>query len=272
MSPAYCSQTTRDISMNPSANRPTVKKSNKRLPPLSLDVCLTVDLEPDCPPYLWTWRGLREGAPALLDLLARHEIAATFFTTGETAAHFPKIVEALVSAGHELACHGMTHQPFTELSSDRADWEITQSAQILRQFANVGSFRAPYLRFPPLHLRLLERAGFIVDSSQAKYKPTSLRPTVTSLLRIPVSVTSSVLRLPALIRDPWLNVLKPPVVLFVHPWEFVDLTTTDLRLDCRFRTGKPALRALESVIALFKNRGARFCRIDTLAEDMRSDA
>jgi peptidoglycan-N-acetylglucosamine deacetylase len=238
--------------------------------PLSLDVCLTVDLEPDCPPYLWTWRGLREGAPALLDLLARHDIVATFFTTGDTAANFPATIEELVLAGHELACHGMTHQPFTELPNDRADWEITQAARLLRRFAKVSSFRAPYLLFPPSHLRLLERAGFVVDSSQAKYKPSSLRPAVTSLLRIPVSVTSSVLRLPAFIRDPWLDALRSPVVLFVHPWEFVDLTATDLRLDCRFRTGQPALRALESVIALFKRRGARFCRIDTLAQDMRS--
>ena len=31
-------------------------------------VCLTVDLEGDCPPYLHTWRGIDLGAPRLLDL------------------------------------------------------------------------------------------------------------------------------------------------------------------------------------------------------------
>jgi hypothetical protein len=48
-------------------------------------------------------------------------------------------------------------------------------------------------------------------------------------------MTSSVLRLPAFVRDPWLAALRDPVVLFVHPWEFVDLTRERLRYDCRFR-------------------------------------
>ena len=74
-------------------------------------------------------------------------------------------------------------------------------------------------------------------------------------------MTSSVLRLPAAIRDPWLLRLASPVVLFVHPWEFVDLTRERLRLDCRFRTGDPALRALREVVALFRRGGARFTRM-----------
>jgi hypothetical protein len=68
-------------------------------------------------------------------------------------------------------------------------------------------------------------------------------------------MTSSVLRLPRAIRDPWLLALRDPVVLFVHPWEFVDLTRERLRLDCRFRTGAVALQCLREVIQLFQRRG-----------------
>jgi hypothetical protein len=68
-------------------------------------------------------------------------------------------------------------------------------------------------------------------------------------------MTSSVLRLPRAIRDPWLLSLRDPVVLFVHPWEFVDLTQERLRLDCRFRTGAIALQCLREVIQLFQRRG-----------------
>ena len=71
-------------------------------------------------------------------------------------------------------------------------------------------------------------------------------------------MTSSVLRLPALLRDLWLLALADPIVLFVHPWEFVDLTHEDLRYDCRFRTGPVALRCLREVIALFQRSGASF--------------
>ena len=48
--------------------------------------------------------------------------------------------------------------------------------------------------------------------------------------------------------------LSDPVVLFVHPWEFVDLTRERLRYDCRFRTGDVALRCLREVID--RSRGA----------------
>lgn len=229
----------------------------------ALDVCMTVDLEPDCPPYLWTWRGIEEGAPKLLELFAHEGIAATYFTTGDTAQKYPDAVRSLVGAGHELACHGMTHRAFPDLSDETAAWEIARSAELLREFAPVTSFRAPYLRFPNKYLPLLEAAQFNLDSSQAKYKRRPSAP--SKLLRVPASMTSSVLRLPAAIRDPILLCLSSPVVLFVHPWEFVDLTKERLRWDCRFRTGRPALDSLQSVIKLFKTRGATFRRMDELA-------
>ena len=223
-------------------------------------VSITVDFEPDCPPYLSsTYRGIERGAPALLELFARTGVPATYFTTGDVAERFPSAVTDLVAAGHELACHGMSHTAFDTLGHDAARWEIDRSAQILREFAPVTSFRAPYLRFPEPYLPLLENARFELDSSLAKYKRSYYATRApTTLTRIAASMMSSVLRIPAAIRDPWLLALSDPVVLFVHPWEFVDLTREKLRYDCRFRTGDVALRALHDVIELFRRRGAQF--------------
>lgn len=230
-------------------------------------VSITVDFEPDCPPYLSsTFRGIEEGAPALLRLFAETGVRATYFTTGEVAERFPDSVRALVAAGHELGCHGVTHTAFDTLDEPAAQWEIEHSAAILRDMAPVTSFRAPYLRFPERYVSLLERAGFRLDSSLAKYKRSyyaARQP--TTLTRIPASMTSSVYRLPRMIRNPWLLSLSDPVVLFVHPWEFVDLTRERLRYDCRFRTGEFALRALREVIQLFKARGAAFLPMRELA-------
>jgi peptidoglycan/xylan/chitin deacetylase (PgdA/CDA1 family) len=223
-------------------------------------VCITVDFEPDCPPYLSsTFRGVEHGGPALLALFAALGVHATYFTTGEVAARYPEAVRALVRDGHELGCHGVSHTAFDSLAEPDARREIAESARLLRTFARVTSFRAPFLRFPEPYVRLLEDAGFTLDSSLAKYKWSYHAPRIsTSLTRIPASMTSSVLRLPAVIRDPWLLALRDPVVLFVHPWEFVDLTHENLRYDCRFRTGTVALRCLRDVITLFQRRGSRF--------------
>jgi peptidoglycan-N-acetylglucosamine deacetylase len=236
-------------------------------PAAPLRVAVTVDFEPDCPPYLSsTFRGIEEGAPRLLDMFAAEGVRATYFSTSEVAQRHPEAVRDLVDAGHELACHGVTHTAFDRMDERTARWEIEHSVRLLREFAPVDSFRAPYLRFPEPYVRLLEQSGFTVDSSLAKYKQAYRAPRLpTTLTRIPASMTSSVLRLPAIVRDPWLARLRDPVVLFVHPWEFVDLTRERLRWDCRFRTGDVALRCLREVIASFRTRGARFMTMREIA-------
>ncbi len=241
---------------------------------MSLKVCFTVDVEPDCPPYLSSYRGIEQGMPRLLEMLGEERVSATFFTTGDVAQRYPAVMSAIVSKGHELACHGMTHRAFPELTRDEACREIDESATILRRHAPVTSFRAPYLRFPPQYVDLLEASGFEVDSSEAKYKRTRnagragarrAGRVVRKITRIPASVTSSVLRLPRPIREAYLRALASPVVLFVHPWEFVDLRRERLRLDCRFKTGEIGLACVRDVIRSFVARGAWFTTMRDLA-------
>jgi peptidoglycan-N-acetylglucosamine deacetylase len=241
------------------------------MPSDPLTVSFTVDVEPDCPPYLSGFRGIEEGMPRLLAMLAEERIPATFFTTGEVAQRYPGVVSAIVSDGHELACHGMTHRAFTSMTDDEARGEIEDSAKILRRHGPVTSFRAPYLRFPNRYVPLLEASGFGADSSQARYKIGSVRSAVdlrpSTVRRIPASVTSSVLRLPRLLRETYLRALASPVVLFVHPWEFVDLRRERLRIDCRFRTGDVALGCVRDVLRSFAARGARFRMIRELSAE-----
>lgn len=234
--------------------------------PHMLQVCFTVDMEPDCPPFLNTWRGIEEGADPLMDVLGEEGVRSTFFTTGQVAEKYPETVRSIVGRGHELGCHGFSHRVFTSLDYEAAKDEIQQSSQVLRQFAPVTSFRAPNLQFPPDYLELLDQADFLLDSSQAKYKMAYyMEPRSAPITRVPASVTSSVLRLPAPIRNLYLGALSSPVVLFVHPWEFVDLTRERLRLDCRFKTGAVALECARSVIRFFKDRDAKFVPMCELA-------
>ncbi|MFM7171849.1 MAG: polysaccharide deacetylase family protein [Caldilinea sp.] len=227
-----------------------------------MNVLLTVDLEQDCPPYLDTFRGMEQGVHELLTLLTDAAVPATFFATGVVARRYPHTLATLVAQGHELGGHGDTHRSFTRLAADQANAEIARSSESLRRLAPVTAFRAPYLQFPDAYLPLLEQHGYQIDASQARYKLRALRPPPPSRLqRLPASVPSSVLRLPDPLRRFWLNRLASPVVLFVHPWEFVDLRQEKLRLDCRFRTGSLALEDLQHVIEHFKAKDAQFITV-----------
>jgi peptidoglycan/xylan/chitin deacetylase (PgdA/CDA1 family) len=240
------------------------------------DVLITVDVEPDCLPYLGGWRGIDEGMPLLLDLLEEARVPATLFVTGETARRHGGMVRAAALSGHEIGCHGDSHERFSRMTRSAARDEIARASDTLRAIAPTTSFRAPYLDFPDDFLPLLGEAGYQVDSSEGAHRIAHrLRAAQRSgaavpggLRRVPASTTSSALRLPAALRDPWLARIPGPVVLFVHPWEFVDLRSAKVPWDCRAGTGPRALAALREVIALFRGRGARFRTMRDIAREL----
>ncbi len=46
----------------------------------------------------------------LLELFDRRGIRATFFVLGWVARRYPALVQNIAAAGHEIACHGLTHK------------------------------------------------------------------------------------------------------------------------------------------------------------------
>ncbi|MBQ6453005.1 MAG: polysaccharide deacetylase family protein, partial [Coriobacteriales bacterium] len=48
--------------------------------------------------------------PQLLDLLAFHDVKATFFVLGEASIQNPRIIERMLSEGHELGVHAYDHR------------------------------------------------------------------------------------------------------------------------------------------------------------------
>jgi peptidoglycan/xylan/chitin deacetylase (PgdA/CDA1 family) len=229
-----------------------------------MQVCITIDMEQDCPPFLTTFRGVSEGAPRLLSLLADEGVPGTFFTTGDVARRHPDVVQRIVDGGHELGCHGDTHRRFSTMDAGEARHEIEAASEVLRRYYPVVSFRAPNLDFPRPYLGILRDAGYRFDSSRGRHKPGSLLEgpsTESGLERIPATIAPSAIRLPGPVRHLLCRFMRDPVVLFFHPWEFIDVTREPLPIDCRYRTGQPALDSLRDTIRFFRARGASFRRI-----------
>ena len=142
--------------------------------------------------------------------------------------------------------------------------ELARSAETLRKFGSVTSFRAPNLDFPDRFLPLLRDNGYTLDSSKGRHKLGSyfIKPDRREgIRRIPASISPSPLRTPAPIRNLICSLLDHPAVLFFHPWEFVDMSREPLRFDNRLRTGLPAVECLRQTIRYFKGRKVRFLRI-----------
>lgn len=223
----------------------------------------TVDMEPDCPPYLNGWRGIDEAAPRLLALLRHWSVPAALFVTGELARRNPDLVQAWADDGHAIGCHSDAHVRLSTLSPGAAYEDLARATETLRALVPVDMFRAPNLDLPRALVPKLATLGYYIDSSEGRHKHFTARVRYEhGVLRIPASTTSSLLRLPSLLSAPLVDLLPAPLVLFIHPWELVDLRQTKLRFDCRARTGPPALASLDGLFAQLRRRGYVFERLD----------
>ncbi|KUH33663.1 polysaccharide deacetylase [Thermococcus celericrescens] len=222
-------------------------------------ISITFDVEHDCPPYLTTTRGMEDGLPKLLDLMAEKKVRATFFFTAEMARRFPELVKRVIDEGHELGSHNYNHERLDRLTRAEGERAIVKSLNVLREFGEVLSFRAPNLQFPDYYYDILERNGILVDSSKATYK--GYRRGVRffgDVLEVPASTTSSVIRLPWRVQKLIHARLKEPRVYFAHPWEFVPMQREKIRWDCKFNTGDKAVELLGRLIDYYKSRNAKF--------------
>jgi peptidoglycan/xylan/chitin deacetylase (PgdA/CDA1 family) len=114
----------------------------------------------------------QQGMPQLLDLYARYGVKATFFFVADFAEKCPEIVKMILPYGHEVACHGLTHdhrQSFDNMIFSRQVEHLKRAKQILEDISGqaVVSFRAPALRVNESTPQALLEAGFKIDSSIA---------------------------------------------------------------------------------------------------------
>jgi peptidoglycan/xylan/chitin deacetylase (PgdA/CDA1 family) len=111
--------------------------------------------------------GARVGVPRILELLARYDIPATFFTPGHTAESFPEMMAAIVHTGHEVGHHGYGHEdPGTQTPvEERASLERGLATLEKVTGQRPWGYRSPSWDYSDVTLSLLVEYGFVYDSS-----------------------------------------------------------------------------------------------------------
>ena len=177
------------------------------------------------------------GTNHILDILDKHRVKATFFSTVVFAQNAPDIIKRIIKSGHELASHGYFHSAIEpeHLASSRNELQEISSQKIT-------GFRMP--RMKPVDENEVKKAGYLYNSS---INPTWLPGRYNNLNRprtkfkeagiwqIPASV-SPILRFPLF----WLSFHNLPIKIYqwvaeithkkdgylniyFHPWEFTEL-------------------------------------------------
>jgi peptidoglycan/xylan/chitin deacetylase (PgdA/CDA1 family) len=84
--------------------------------------------------------------PKLLDLLAAHNIKATFFVIGENVAQHPEIIARAAREGHEIANHSWSHPNFAKLSDEGVRRQLWRTDDAIKNATGVRPtlLRPPY--------------------------------------------------------------------------------------------------------------------------------
>ncbi len=203
------------------------------------------------------WDGMEyraeQSTRKLLNLFEEVGVKATFFILGWVARRSPELIREIHRAGHEIACHGMSHQlvytqtPGTFAAETReskelledltgapvlgyraASWSITrQSLWALDTIHELG-FKYDSSVFPIHHDRYgipgaPQRPGLIPTPSGAQL--VEFPPSTVSLagMRLPVAGGGYFRLLPFWLTRYGLRRLnhreRQPFIFYLHPWE-----------------------------------------------------
>ena len=132
--------------------------------------------------------GPEVSVPRILKMCEKYGIKHTFFVPGWCAERFPKAIEAMVEAGHEVAHHGYMHEYPNELSRDREHYWTARAADAIERVSGkrpIG-YRAPWYKYSKHSTEILLKEGFLYDCSlMGEDNPHLLRCAKGDLIELP---------------------------------------------------------------------------------------
>lgn len=113
---------------------------------------------------------VEQNTAKILELLAECSVEATFFILGWVAERYPRLVKDIAAAGHEIACHGLTHELVYNQSPEVFRAETLKAKLLLEDIAQtpVRGYRAAsysIVKRSIWALDILADLGFLYDSS-----------------------------------------------------------------------------------------------------------
>jgi len=87
-----------------------------------------------------------QGTPAVLEVLARHGVSATFFLVGEQVRRNPALAGELVAAGHGIGLHCDRHRSQLRLTPGQVRADIARAQATIEEATGraIGLYRPPY--------------------------------------------------------------------------------------------------------------------------------
>jgi len=103
-----------------------------------------------------------QGTPAILELLGRYDVKATFFLVGEQVARRPALAREIVAAGHGIGLHCDRHRNLLRLGPRAVARDIAAARARIEDATGrpIERYRPPYGIFNAAALAIARREGW----------------------------------------------------------------------------------------------------------------
>jgi peptidoglycan/xylan/chitin deacetylase (PgdA/CDA1 family) len=132
--------------------------------------------------------------PQILDILAKHNIKASFFCIGNTCANNEPIMKKMYEAGHNIGNHTFSHSHWFDFYGARKMLkELEQTDQIIKKITGRKPFyfRPPYgVTNPAMKKALLKSGHLPVGWSIRSFDTNSKTPAVEIINRVTSRLTA----------------------------------------------------------------------------------
>lgn len=107
------------------------------------------------------------GVPRLVDLFDKYNLKTTWFIPGHSIETFPKQVEMIVEAGHEIGAHGYSHENPISMTPKQEEDVLLKSIELIKDLTGKrpSGYVAPWWEFSKVTNELLLKHGFKYDHS-----------------------------------------------------------------------------------------------------------
>lgn len=115
----------------------------------------------------WGQYGNRVGMPRILEILARHDVKASFYVPAVAALLHEDEQRRVVEEGHEIGIHGWIHELNSVLPYEAERDLMLRAADTLEKITRVRpiGLRTPSWDFSPYTLAIAKEMGLLYDSS-----------------------------------------------------------------------------------------------------------
>lgn len=170
---------------------------------------------------------------ATLKILAKHDVAATFFLCGVSIQKYPEQAKEIVDAGHQVGNHSWSHRRMWFMDPAEVRSELDTTDEVIRESGYEGriDFRPPY-------------------GKKLLVLPWALQERGTRTITWDVSPEdfSGIDQTPEQLRDIVVETVRPGSIILLHPMDG--------------RTGTQEAAAL--IIEALTEEGYRFVTVDEL--------